>query len=309
MLVILQYNKNDLYSKHNKYEYKFIMMMHIYNRDDFLKQIIKITNSNGDIININSLELNESFEFILNNQKISRRCDKRVEYKCPNCLKINIIRLTLFANKLKRGYKGCKHCFNISSLHHYELPDEAKNEYFKKYLSIEEYSRIQHTILTFQHGKYDVTQFKYIPIVYYQNKFQPMMYHEENDIYEEFRNICTRCETCQGKFMIQYLHLLKNCHTINCNNCKRIKSIEFGVLQNTKGDSVLYKNRLEYKFITLCNKYGVCVINNNGIYCIPELNHEFIIRHKKYRNMELSRCIYSDEFVQQIHIIKRKMQK
>jgi hypothetical protein len=92
-----------------------------------------------------------------------------------------------------------------------------------------------------------------------------------------------------------------------CNNCKRIKTLQFGVYKN-----VIYKTKFEYKFIKLCLDNDIIIIIREEKLYIPSINKCVQILHKKFKKKcrvkdDNVLIIYSDEMKEQFNIIKKSI--
>lgn len=277
------------------------MQIEFNNVKQLLDNVTCIKNKNGDIIPYNTITFDNIL--LIDGQKISKRCTYRIVYICTRCEKTCILRLATFANKIRRGYKGCKYCYtehvNICIP---DLSEIVSSEYFKKELTDSEFERIRSIIHSIQNKFTNLTNFIYTPIVQYGSVFKPMLYDKERNVYEEIVNIVLTCEKCQGMFSCKYLNQIKNNFTILCNECKKIKSLKFGVLHN-----IVYKTRLEMKFIDYAIRNGIELETKDGQLYIKKLDKIVNISHKKFKKKQVPNTIYSDEFKQQVDIIKKQI--
>ncbi len=279
----------------NIHDMKMKMLFYNTDTDIILKNIICIKDKQDGDVNYSKITFKHTF--YLDDEKISKRCTYRVVYTCPRCDKKCTIRLATLGNKLRRGYKGCKYCFHDERINNNiaDVTEIVKSEYFKKELTMLEFERIKHCIKLIQ-NKYPIDHYIYKPIIQYGNEFKSMLYDPEQNVYEEIVDLTMICEKCQGQFAVKYLHLIKNVHHIFCNECKRIKSLKFGTM-----DNVVYKTKLEMKFIQLCVKVGIQIVNgSDGNLYIPKLNKTVYIVHKKFKKMNIPNAIYSDEMTKQL---------
>jgi hypothetical protein len=279
------------------------MQIEFNNVKEILDKVVCIKNKNGDTIPYNMITFKHVL--LIDGQKISKRCTNRIVYVCIRCEKMCILRLATFANKIRRGYKGCKYCYtehiNICIPN---LSEIVSSEYFKKELTESEFNRISSSIHSIQNKFTNLNTFNYIPIVQYGSIFKPMLYDKERNVYEDLVDIVLTCDKCQGIFSCKFLNQIKNNLTILCNECKRIKSLKFGVLHN-----IIYKTTLEMKFIDYAIKNGIELENKNGQLYITKLDKCVNISHKKFKKKQVPNTIYSDEFKQQIDIIKKQIIK
>lgn len=282
------------------------MLIKFYDIDCILKNVIEIKSKTNQIISYNTLSFNHNM--YIDGNKISKRCSHRVVYKCPNCSNTCVIRLSTLADKLKRGYQGCKYCYH-DTFHQDNIPNMrlyVDKEYFKKELTTDEFERIKDKIVSIQH-KFTVDELEYIPIKQVGKTISSLFYDTKRDVYEEGTHIDCRCEQCLTIFTIQHLFELKNQYKILCNDCKRRKTLQFGVYKN-----VIYKNKFEYKFIKLCLDTfpPITIVNREEKLFIPFINKYVQVLHKKFKK----KCgvkdddifvIYSDEMKEQFNIIKK----
>jgi hypothetical protein len=271
-----------------------------------VKSVIRVTTHKNEPVPIEEMGVDNllACNLILNGQRVTKRCSYKVTYTCPMCDKVCITRLCTFANKLKRTYKGCKYCFHSEDKTIPDLTDNFKAEYFKKELTLEEFERIRTSILSFQHGKFenDPDVFDFAPIVQCGTKFMCMMYDKQRCVHEELIHLTVRCEKCKGTFPVKFLHALKNVWKVYCSECGRIKSLKFGIL-----NGVVYRTKLELKFLQLCEKNKLAVENKDGELYLTDVGRFVFVRHKKFKKMKAPDTIYSDEMPQQIHLLKKIM--
>lgn len=282
------------------------MLVKFFDIDCILKNVTEIKSKTNQNISYNTLSFNHNM--YIDGKKISKRCSHRVVYKCPNCNNICVIRLSTLSDKLKRGYQGCKYCYhdetkqdNIPNMISY-----VDKEYFKKELTIDEFERIKDKIVSIQH-KFTVDDLEYIPIKQVGKTITSLFYDTKREVYEECTHIDCRCEQCLTTFTIQNLNELKNQYKILCNNCKRIKTLQFGVYKN-----VIYKTKFEYKFIKLCLDNDIIIVNHEEKLYIPSINKCVQILHKKFKKKcrvkdDNVLIIYSDEMKEQFNIIKKSI--
>lgn len=255
--------------------------------EDIVSKIHFIKKQKGEDIDLSTFQVIEG-QMCIDGVRISRKNTYKIGYTCQGCNKQNIIRLPLFVRKVYKRSLTCKHCRDYISLEEEECNNEFKFEYYKKQLTLDEFERIKHLVVSFQHDKFtDISKFKYHPIVKidHQKKYVPMFYDTERCVYEEIRHVVFKCEKCTNLFVSQELSLQKNKYKIWCKNCTHPKKmLNIHSTKNINGDIIYYRNTYELTFILKMSKLGICVKNDTTLpfcYVIPNFQRLVEIRHKK----------------------------
>lgn len=280
--------------------------------EDIVSRIHYIkTQSNCDI-DLSTFQIIDG-EMCINGVRISRKNTYKICYTCQGCDKKNIIRLPLFVRKVYKNSLTCKHCRDYMSLEgKEECNDEFKFEYYKKQLTFDEFERLKHLIVSFQHDKFsDISKFIYNPIVKidHQKKYVPMLYDTERRVYEEIRHVVFKCEKCTNLFVCQELSLQKNKYKIWCKNCTHPKkTLNIHSTKNINGDIIYYRNTYELMFLLKMTKHGILVKNDESIpfcFAIPNFSRLVEIRHKKKYGEQQSDhyIVYSKTIDLQINIL------
>lgn len=282
--------------------------------EDIVTRVKFIRNKNGDLIPLEIFQVIEG-QMCLDGVRVSRKNTHRICYNCPSCEKDNIIHLPLFIRKVQKNALTCKHCQGYVSFED-ECNDEFKFEYYKRQLTLEEFERIQHLIISFQNDKFSFSEknnFEYKPIVKVgnQKKYVPQFYDLERQVYEEPRNIVFKCERCDNLFVCQELSLVKNKYKIWCKHCTQPKKVlKIHSMKNCNNDIVYYRNAYELKFLVAATKLGIPIVNDVDIpFCfkIPGYNRLVEIRHKKKHGEQKSEhyLVYSTTMEIQLNILHR----
>lgn len=281
--------------------------------EDIINRIHFIKTQNGHDIDLSTFQIIEG-EMCINGVRISRKNTCKICYTCQGCGKQNIIRLPLFVRKVYKNSLTCKHCRDYISLeeNEWEGCDEFKFEYYKKQLTLDEFERIKHLIISFQHDKFnDISKFIYRPIVKidHQKKHVPLLYDIERHVYEEIRNIVFKCEKCTNLFVCQELSLQKNKYKIWCKSCTHPKkTLNIHSTKNVNGDVIYYRNTYELTFLLKMAKHGILVKNDESVpfcFVIPNFSRRVEIRHKKKYGEQPSNhyIVYSKTMDLQIDIL------
>lgn len=254
--------------------------------EDIVNRVKFIRKKNGDQVPLETFEIKDG-QICLDGVRVSRKNTHRICYECPSCNKDNIIHLPLFIRKIQKNNLTCKHCQGFVSMED-ECNDEFKFEYYKRHLTLEEFERIRHLVISFQNDKYnDLSKFDYKPIVKVgnQKKYVPQFYDTERRVYEEIRNIVFKCEKCENQFVSQELCLQKNKYKIWCPNCTRPKKdLVIHSMKNCNDVVVYYRNSYELKFLIALRNMGIPVVNDVDIpfcYRVKGCDKLVEIRHKE----------------------------
>lgn len=279
--------------------------------EDIVQRVKFIRKKNGDEIQLNTFQVIDG-EMCLDGIRVSRKNTHRICYECPNCQKDNVIHLPLFIRKVQKNALTCKHCQGFVSMED-ECNDEFKFEYYKHQLTLEEFERIRHLIVSFQNDKFsDLSNFEYKPIIKIENqkKYVPQLYDTERQVYEEIRNVVFKCEKCENQFVSQELSLQKNKYKIWCPNCTRPKKeLVIHSMKNVNDVIVYYRNAHELKFLVAMRNAGIPVVNDVDIpFCYRLKGYDKLIeiRHKKKFGEQKSDhyIIYSKTMDVQLNMIK-----
>lgn len=251
----------------------------------------------GEYIDLNRLTFNLG-KLCIDNIPISKKSTHRINYTCPNCNYDNIIHLPLFIRKIQHAVLTCKHCKDYVDVEN-NCTEEFKFEYYKKYLTFDEFNRIKHLIVSFQNTKFNaISDFEYKPMIKVgnQHKYIPQMYDKTRCVYEDIKNVVFNCEKCNSDFLSQELELHKNKYKIWCTSCTRVKKNQHvHYTKNCENVEIRYRKTYELQFIMLCNKYNIPIYNDTSsayLYNIPGYNRKIEIRHKKKWNEILNNDIY-----------------
>lgn len=254
--------------------------------EDIINCVKYIRKKDGTDVLLDSFSIING-EVCLNGIRVSKKNTHRICYECSNCKKDSIIHLPLFIRKIQKNSLTCKHCQEFISMED-DCNEEFKFEYYKRQLTIEEFERIRHLIISFQNNKFtDLSIFEYKPIVKIgnQKKYIPQFYDTKRNVYEEIRNITFKCEKCQNQFISQELSLQKNKYKIWCKNCTRPKKdLIIHSMKNCNDTIVYYRNAHELKFLVSFKNKGISVVNDINIpfcYRIKGYDKLIEIRHKK----------------------------
>ena len=260
------------------------------------------------------------FKFIINETPISRNNSLIVSYNCKNCNSNSLITLNLFCRKMNKDIIKCNFCKNLdlekrkiqslfmikkykenivkkekeykknrdflkvisdTNSEFEKEDDDFKDNYFKKYLTADEYLRIKNKIISIGNGKIlNIEDFIYIPYypTYNQTKYNPILFNSKEHIVEKPQYIEWICESCENKFTNRDLWIQKNRYKILCNECtfcnKTFKIRKFSLWN---GNKILYQSNLELKLIKYCNEKKINI--NNG----PVINYIFNDKNRKYK--------------------------
>lgn len=280
--------------------------------EDIINRIHFIKRQTGEDIDLSTFQVIDG-EMCIDGVRISRKNTYKICYTCYGCNKQNIIRLPLFVRKVYKNSLTCKHCREYISLEEGdECNGEIKFEYYKKQLTFDEFERIKHLIVSFQHDKFsDMANFVYHPIVKidHQKKHVPLLYDIDRNVYEEIRNIVFKCEKCTNLFVCQELSLQKNKYKIWCKSCTHPKkTFNIHSTKNINGDIIYYRNTYELSFLLKISKRGILVNNSETIpfcFVIPKFQRLVEVRHKKKYGEQPSNhyIIYSKTMDTQIDIL------
>jgi hypothetical protein len=278
--------------------------------EDIVQRIKFINKKGGEPVPLESFQVIDG-EICLDGVRVSRKNTHKICYECPSCNKENIIHFPLFIRKVQKDALTCKHCQGYVSVEE-ECNDEFKFEYYKRQLTLDEFERIRHLVVSFQNDKFtDMSLFEYKPIIKVgnQNKYVPQLYDIKRDVYEEIRNIVFKCERCQNEFVSQELSLQKNRFKIWCRNCTvPKKELKIHSMKNCNNDIVYYRNAHELKFLVAFRNTGIPIVNDVNVpFCfrVDGYTRLIEIRHKKkFREQNSDHyIIYSKTMDTQIRIL------
>ena len=226
--------------------------------------------------------------------RIYTKCSKvNITYECDTCKRPNTITLPLFYRRLNKERKGCNTCCHTDnkndvmelikqSLSSFEeMDDDFKNNYFRKYLTMEEFDRIKSKIISFQHDRIqNVSEYQYIPslIVSNQFRFYPHIYHSKTDTIAKLNYIKFRCESCGEVFETKTLEIHKNKYKINCGNCVFTNNVvKIMTTKNIKDEAILFHSKFQKKLVDFCNSHNILIKNG------PKIPYEWNDKIHTYR--------------------------
>lgn len=161
------------------------------------------------------------------------------------------------------------------------MEDDFKENYFRKHLTFDEFERIKHKIVSFQHTKFtNISAFQYFPCVSINNqtRFNPYLYDSNRDVIEPINYIHYRCDVCEKEFYNRDLFIQKNKFKILCHDCNFTNNIfKIRSIKNIQNERITFQSKLEEKFIKFCNKNLILVQNG------PRMPYKFNGKSRVYR--------------------------
>jgi len=254
--------------------------------------------------------------FKLNNEIVKRNNSIIIGYKCLHCSIVNHITLNLFLRKITKKIHCCDACKNLddrkrsehtsymlgervppskdgkwsekslierivdSKEYYAREDDDFKREYMLKHFNVDEFQRVQYTIISVGNGKIkDLTDWEYLP--YYkignQSKYTPMLVNSKLNTIEKPLYIEWKCEVCENSFTNRDLEVQKNRLKILCADCGfsnrtfKVKSLK------TPWGKITYQSQQEYRFIHWCIENDFQIENG------PTIEYEWNSKHHKYK--------------------------
>jgi hypothetical protein len=160
------------------------------------------------------------------------------------------------------------------------MSDDFKKNYNNHNITLNEFNKIKHLIISFLNKKYDnLNDWEYINFweINNQTKFVPMLYNQSNNIIEKICDIDIKCENCRNIYRCKTLNIYKNCYKILCRDCNfSNKTFKIRSTNNINGNPIRYQSRLEYDFIDFCNSNNFIILNG------PKLSYIYINKNKTY---------------------------
>ncbi len=184
--------------------------------DRLLKNIISIEDKKQKIfVDINTITVTKYpykhnknsemksyiYKIILNGKEINKKNNYRIKYQCLFCQHESIVNLEVFTNKMSNNNKKCQICYELgngtkmiknceeiiknSQSIFMELDNDMQDNYFRKYLTLEEYEHLRPHICSFQNDKYkNIKDFEYYPYIkiYEGREFCPKIYDMKRDV-------------------------------------------------------------------------------------------------------------------------------
>jgi len=253
--------------------------------------------------------------FKLNDEVIKRNNSLVIGYKCLNCSILNNITLNLFLRKITNKIRCCDACKNlddhkrsehtsymfgervppskgdrwsgkslieriVDSKEYFTLEDDDfKRDYTLKHLSIEEFERVKHKMISVGNGKIkDLTDWEYLPYykIWNQSRYTPMLVNSKLNAIEKPHYIEWKCEVCENMFTNRDLEVQKNRIKILCADCGfcnrtfKVKSFK------TPWGKITYQSQQEYRFIHWCIDNDIQIENGPTIeYLWNSKNHKY----------------------------------
>lgn len=248
-------------------------------------------------------------KFVIHGTSVSKNNDYRAEYICNHCDRVNIVALNNLIRRIRNNVTQCNMCKNADETkrnHQSEwmhknrfslgekisqpepatrrisdtiqdnntefesIPREIQLQYYKKYLTKQEFDQVRHKIVSIQHDKFkadDIKDWEYCPTVRLgTNRFFPYLYDPKRDVIEKITYIKWVCDQCRDCFVNRDLYVQKNRIRIlcrDCSFCNRIFKLKSYLNCNKK--PVLYQSRQERKLIEFCNQNNLEILNGHTI--------------------------------------------
>lgn len=227
----------------------------------------------------------------INLNKISRNNNFMCEYECSTCKRTNLVTFNVFTQKVKKQICICTTCSHTGKQSLVDkLSDdnkefkkqsiEFKRNYFRKYLTPEEFTHIKNHMKSFQHEKFtNLDDFEYYPCVKTGDpcRYLPFLYDTKRDALEKIININFCCETCGEIFFNRELYAQKNKYKILCSSCGFTNNtFKLKNTINYRNEKVTYKSLFEKRFIDFCNDNKIVIRNDSSKFLLPDLNMSLV---------------------------------
>lgn len=280
--------------------------------DILIKHILKIYDENDSEILYSNISIKEekrkysssiSRVFYIDNKPLSnkqQRCYK-ILYKCRCNSNVKI----LLFKYLKKTRIVCQHCLQDSSYEYHVIPnktgkgnkvkscrlknlksfeemsEEFKKEYNKKHLTPEEFYHYLPKIYSINNillSDINIEKIKYQYANHTNNqmKFTPKISFDNGLTYNSIKNIYLKCSICGKVFRIHTKNLkTKDIDNIRCKMCGLTNHRYAIRLYDESG--LTYQSNLEKKFIDLCKKSNIDIVNGLKIdYIFNNKNKTYI---------------------------------
>lgn len=229
------------------------------------------------------------FHLVYDGEKIRRKNNYIVSFNCMSCNRENIVNLNNFARKIEKNNKSCFNCDhndnnnnnNIGNINkfksiddkiindktaYFEMPLRKRLLYENKLMTPSHFENIKRYIISYNNDKFsDIDYTMYVP--YYRptestKYFEPCFFDRNSDIVSRAINIKMWCHHCKHHFKIDSIRNVKKQFPIYCKMCE----IKFGNIKpkfecNIVGQNVMFKTKMQHKFIKYCNNNEIVVFN------------------------------------------------
>lgn len=240
--------------------------------------------------------------------KICKRDDK-LTYSCPMCNSLSSILVGRFLAKKSKYCYRCKEnneekrkkqsdfiiksytnfnkvtpkekkeeldIIQLSKVKFEMESEDFKNDYFKRNLTIDEFSKIKENIKSINGINVLNKNIIYYPIVKVNNQVKYSSKVFVDDKFVLFTNCEFCCEVCGDDFKGR--NLKNKLNTILCPSCNFSNKIfKFKSILNIKGEKVVYQSKPELKLINILNNNNILIKNG------PRINYFFKGEEKIYK--------------------------
>uniref|UniRef100_A0A6C0E074 Uncharacterized protein n=1 Tax=viral metagenome TaxID=1070528 RepID=A0A6C0E074_9ZZZZ len=154
-----------------------------------------------------------------------------------------------------------------------------QEQYFLSNFTIEMFSKINDKIININGIAFDKNKYIYVPYYIVRNnvKYVPVIHDIEKDVIIKIKKIEYKCESCLISFTNNKLKIQRARKKIMCKDC-RFTNDAFKIrnCKNINNENLLYRSKLEKKFIDMCNERKIVI--NNG----PIIEYDFENKKRKY---------------------------
>lgn len=278
-------------------------------RDQILNAVYKIFNkeTNSEIIiedrklsyecSKYSAKKENIWHIDINDNRLKKKSNLIISYKCITCNTNNSIATTQFIRKINKCSLGCPSCNIIKlnsinydrsvknrdiiinksledihneSIEEFEtFPDDFKNSYLLNHLTEEDYNRIKPKIVGFcNKNKNDLDNYEYWSIYKTNNqmKFTSILYDKINNAIFKADQPILICENCNKEWRAKNIEQFKNTYKIMCSDCKLCnRTFKIRSINNLLNEKIIYQSKLELKFINWCQDNGIILYNGSNI--------------------------------------------
>ena len=260
--------------------YKLIIDDNIINRNNSYRLSYKcISCDHINIVNLNNIVRKMNRNIIdcnyCKNLNLEKRDKQSAFMKSNNLFDGSYVKTKNFLNYTLEEQ------IDLSNNAFQSMETEFQFSYFRKHMPKQEFDRLRSTLISFQNKKYtNISDWEYIETFKTNNqtKFNPYLYNREKDLLEKIQYIEYKCMNCNSHFINRDLHIQKNKYKIFCKDCNFTNNIfKIRKTTNIKGKGITYQSKLELKFIQLCNKNGIEIVDG------PKIDYTFNDKNRKYK--------------------------
>jgi hypothetical protein len=233
-----------------------------------------------------------------NEENITKHSKYTIKFICPTCNNNHSFNTTQLIRRINKCSINCYLCRNEGNNNNNKLSllerknesinefnlldDEFKNRYYMYHLTDNDYERIKKNIDSFHNGRLNnLNNYEYWSVFKMNNIFTSVIYDNLNNIIFKSHQPILKCDICNEKWRGKSIEMTKNCFKIICDNCKKLQiSYTIKYYENIYKSKILYRTKIELKFIKWCNKHNI-LIESGPIILINNINYKISFTYNK----------------------------